>query len=146
MDSGLVATFIEAPLDIQRSVMIPEDHLQACNASGIMTAGNAAGNTEDLYNLIGENRAPPPLPEGFTPGGIVALVFSCIAAILGIISVVWSVLMPMRPLNMDSRLVINCFSACQRTLSLTDHRYGMAPITTQMPTTRPLEQAEEVGK
>lgn len=89
MDSGLVATFIEAPLDIQRSITIPDDHLQVCNISGSMTAGNAAGNTEDLYDLTGESRAPPPLPEGFTPGGIVALVFSCIAAVLGMVSIVW---------------------------------------------------------
>lgn len=89
MDSGLVATFIEAPLNIQQSITIPEDHLQVCNTSGVMTAGNAAGNTEDLYDLTGENRAPPPLPEGFTAGGIVALVFSCIAAVLGMISIVW---------------------------------------------------------
>lgn len=54
-----------------------------------MTAGNAAGNTEDLYDLTGENKAPPPLPEGFTPRGIVALVFSCIAAVLGMVSIVW---------------------------------------------------------
>lgn len=54
-----------------------------------MTAGNAAGNTEDFYDLTGGNRAPPPFPEGFTQGGIVALVFSCIAAVLGLISIVW---------------------------------------------------------
>lgn len=89
MDSGLVATFIEAPLNIQQSITIPEDHLQICNISGVMTAGNAAGNTEDLYDLTGENRAPPLLLEGFTAGGIVALVFSCIAAVLGMISIVW---------------------------------------------------------
>ena len=89
MDAGLVATFVEAPLDIQRTITIPEDHLQACNSGGVMTAGNAAGNTEDLYDLTGENKAPPPLPEGFTPRGIVALVFSCIAAVLGMISIVW---------------------------------------------------------
>lgn len=89
MDTGLAATFVEAPLDIQRTITIPEDHLQACNSGGVITAGNAAGNTEDLYDLTGENKAPPPLPEGFTPRGIVALVFSCIAAVLGMISIVW---------------------------------------------------------
>lgn len=54
-----------------------------------MTTGNAAGNTEDLYDLTGENKATPPLPEGFTSRGIVALVSSCIAAVLGLISIVW---------------------------------------------------------
>ena len=89
MDTGLVATLIEALLDIQQSITIPEDHLQACNSGDVMTGGNAAGNAEDLYDLTGENKAPPPLPEGFTPRGIVALVFSCIAAVLGTISIVW---------------------------------------------------------
>ena len=54
MDSGLVATFIEAPLNIQQSITIPEDHLQICNISGVMTAGNAAGNTEDLYEMLSQ--------------------------------------------------------------------------------------------
>lgn len=63
--------------------------MQVCNTSGTMTAGNAAGNTEDFYDLTGGNRAPPPFPEGFTQGGIVALVFSCVAAVLGLISIVW---------------------------------------------------------
>ena len=89
MDAGLVATLIEAPLDIQRTITLPEDHLQACNAGGVMTTGNAAGNTEDLYDLTGENKATPPLPEGLTSRGIVALVFSCIAAVLGLIPIVW---------------------------------------------------------
>ncbi|GFF43313.1 iron transport multicopper oxidase FET3 [Aspergillus udagawae] len=89
MDSGLAATFIEAPLELQKTLKIPEDHYQVCEASGTLTAGNAAGNTEDLYDLTGQNASPAPLPAGFTAKGIVALVFSCIAAILGLLSIAW---------------------------------------------------------
>lgn len=89
MDAGLVASMIEAPLDLQKTVSIPKDHYQACRASNTLYAGNAAGNTRDLFDLAGANTMPPPLPAGFTAGGIVALVFSCIAAILGLASIVW---------------------------------------------------------
>ena len=39
---------------------------------------------EDWMNLQGENLAPSPLPDGFTPRGIVALTFSIISALLGV--------------------------------------------------------------
>lgn len=89
MDSGLVATMIEAPLELQKTLTIPADHLLACKDSNTPTAGNAAGNTVDYSNLKGENRAPKPLPAGFTARGIVALVFSCIAAFLGMAAIAW---------------------------------------------------------
>ncbi|KAK1826320.1 Cupredoxin [Podospora conica] len=89
VQSGLMATFVEAPLDLQKTLEIPEDHYAACAANGVPTAGNAAGNTVDLLDLGGQNAPPDPLPSGFTPRGIVALVFSCIAGILGIAVVAW---------------------------------------------------------
>ncbi|KAH6695486.1 Cupredoxin [Plectosphaerella plurivora] len=87
--SGLMATFVEAPLDIQKSLILPQDHFDACSAAQIPTQGNAAANTKDLLDLSGQNAPPPPLPAGFTPRGIVAFVFSCIAGILGVIVVAW---------------------------------------------------------
>lgn len=53
------------------------------------TAGNAAGRTADLLDLSGEPAPPPPLPAGFTPRGIVALAFSCLAGVLGVAVVAW---------------------------------------------------------
>ncbi|KAF9885646.1 hypothetical protein FE257_012737 [Aspergillus nanangensis] len=94
MDSGLVATMVEAPLDLQKTLSIPEDQHQVCAASKTPTSGNAAGNTVDLYDLTGENTSSPPLPAGFTPRGIVALVFSCVAALLGLASITWYGLAP----------------------------------------------------
>ncbi|KAI5783572.1 Cupredoxin [Geopyxis carbonaria] len=88
--SGLVTTFVEAPLMLQANQSkIPDDHLAACKHLSIPTAGNAAGNTKDLLDLAGANLSPAPLPEGFTPRGIVALVFSIIAAFIGCGIIAW---------------------------------------------------------
>jgi iron transport multicopper oxidase len=89
MDQGLIATMIEAPLDVQKSLTIPQDHFDACTAGNIPQAGNAAANTVDFLDLTGANVAPGPLPDGFTPRGIVALTFSCIAALLGLAVISW---------------------------------------------------------
>ncbi|KAK8172072.1 putative ferrooxidoreductase Fet3 [Phyllosticta citrichinensis] len=89
LDAGLMMTFVEAPLAIQETIKIPQNHYDVCKASGELTAGNAAGNTVDLFDLTGENRSVDPLPAGFTTKGTVALVFSCIAAFLGMAAVAW---------------------------------------------------------
>jgi iron transport multicopper oxidase len=80
---------IEAPFDVQKMITIPDDHLQVCKDVNSPVAGNAAGNTEDLFDLSGENTAPGPLPAGFTARGVVALVFSCLSAFLGMAVIVW---------------------------------------------------------
>lgn len=76
---------IEDPLGLQKQLNgnIPSDHLASCAAGNVPTAGNAAGNTKDLLDLTGENKSPGTIPEGFTARGIVALVFSIIAAFVG---------------------------------------------------------------
>ncbi|KAJ4859040.1 multicopper oxidase domain-containing protein [Trichoderma breve] len=87
--SGLLATFVEAPLEIQKQFTIPDDHLAVCDAAGTPSKGNAAANTVDFLDLTGENRASKTIPGGFTPRGIVALVFSCLTGVLGVIVVAW---------------------------------------------------------
>lgn len=52
-------------------------------------AGNAAGNTEDFFDMKGANVSPEPLPAGFTARGVVALVFSILSAFLGIGVIAW---------------------------------------------------------
>jgi iron transport multicopper oxidase len=62
--SGLLATFIEAPLELQKSLTIPKDHFDVCAKGNVPIAGNAAGNTANLLDLSGENAPPGRLPEG----------------------------------------------------------------------------------
>lgn len=91
IDQGLVATMIEAPLEVQKSLTIPQGHFDACDVGNIPTTGNAAANTVDFLDLTGANAAPKPLPDGFTARGIVALVFSIISALLGLAVIAWYV-------------------------------------------------------
>ena len=88
MDQGLIATIVVAPEAIQ-GLEIPSDHYDACRAVGAPIRGNAAGNIMDVLDLTGENRPPPPLPAGFTAKGYVALFFSCISAIIGLLAISW---------------------------------------------------------
>jgi iron transport multicopper oxidase len=55
---GLTATIIEAPQELS-GLKIPADHLAACQAQGTLTAGNAAGNTNNYTDLTGANVYPP---------------------------------------------------------------------------------------
>jgi iron transport multicopper oxidase len=89
MMSGLAATFIEAPLELQAALKIPDDQYKICEVAGIKTSGNAVGDTTDVFDLDGETKPPGFIPAGFTARGIVALVFSCIAAFIGMAVIVW---------------------------------------------------------
>ena len=80
---------VEAPEELQSSLKILEEHTQGCKAQNLLTEGNAAGRTTDLLNLKGANLPPPRLPAGFTARGIVALVFSCLAAFIGMAVISW---------------------------------------------------------
>lgn len=55
---------VEAPLDLQNQLTIPQGHLDTCASQDIATVGNAAGNAVDFTNLKGENSPPDRLPEG----------------------------------------------------------------------------------
>ncbi|KAK4122896.1 multicopper oxidase [Parathielavia appendiculata] len=64
VQSGLMATFVEAPIEMQKTLTIPQDHLAVCEKAGVPTAGNAAGNSVDWLDLKGERTPPARLPEG----------------------------------------------------------------------------------
>lgn len=97
---------VEAPLEMQKTISIPDDHYKACDLAGTGTKGNAAGNTEDLLDLTGENKPPGRIPDGyvasfsefvgirlmlcrFTPKGIVAMTFSTVSALIGLAFIAW---------------------------------------------------------
>lgn len=62
--SGLMATFIEAPSELQKTLELPKDHIDACNAGQVPVVGNAAANVDNLLDLRGQNTPPDPLPAG----------------------------------------------------------------------------------
>ncbi|KAF7556174.1 hypothetical protein G7Z17_g1586 [Cylindrodendrum hubeiense] len=88
LSSGLAMLMIEAPEKIQERVSIPDDHYEVCKAASVPYKGNAAANTEDFFDLCGQNEQPAWIPAGFTKRGIIALVFSVISAVIGIVSIV----------------------------------------------------------
>lgn len=96
--SGLVATFVEAPRQLQKQFAtgLPASHVRACKDAQMPMQGNAAGNTVDFLDLGGENRSPGPIPAGFTARGIVALVFSVLAASAGCGAISWYGLVPIK--------------------------------------------------
>jgi len=69
---------------MQERLNIPQNHLDVCKAGGIPTEGNAAANSVDFLDLKGQNSQVGWLPEGFTARGVVALVFSCVSAVMGV--------------------------------------------------------------
>ena len=90
--AGLVATFVEAPQQLQQRVKFPEDMLKQCQMQNIPVTGNAANHTDSnggWLDLSGEPHAPPPIPAGFTAKGYVAMTGCVIAAIVGLITIVW---------------------------------------------------------
>ena len=88
MMQGLILTLIEDPETIQNteSQQLTDSHKQVCENLGVSLKGNAAGNFEDFTDLTGQNVQVKDLPAGFTKKGIVAMFFSCLAGILGMIS------------------------------------------------------------
>ena len=85
---GLAMVLIEAPLVLQETTTIPEQHYEVCRAAGVPFEGNAAAHDQDFLDLKGQNKQPAFLPGGFTARGIVALVFSVISALLGMAFIV----------------------------------------------------------
>jgi iron transport multicopper oxidase len=92
MSQGLIATMIEDPIGLQKSQPIeslPAQFTDLCKAQDVPMAGNAVGNTVDVFNLNGQDAQSGDLPAGFTARGIVALVFSVLCAFLGMAVIAW---------------------------------------------------------
>ena len=89
LEQGLAFQLIEDPQGIQKNEKITDNHKQICEKVGVPWEGNAAANSKDYLNLKGENVQHKRLPTGFTARGIVALVFSCIAGVLGLATIAY---------------------------------------------------------
>jgi iron transport multicopper oxidase len=88
LSQGLGMLLIEAPTQMQERLSISQQHYDVCQSAGVPTTGNAAGNSENFLDLAGQPKQQSFLPSGFTARGIVALVFSCISAVLGVAFIV----------------------------------------------------------
>uniref|UniRef100_A0A060SW95 ARAD1A02948p n=1 Tax=Blastobotrys adeninivorans TaxID=409370 RepID=A0A060SW95_BLAAD len=88
LTQGLAMVFVEAPEKL-KDMTLPQSHKDTCDAVGMPWKGNAAANDDDFLDLTGQNAQAPDLPAGFTARGIVALVFSCISAFLGMGMITW---------------------------------------------------------
>lgn len=86
---GLAIVLVEDPKGIQetQSQHLTANGLQVCSNANVLSEGNAAGNTDDMFNLKGENIQEKKIPSGFTGKGIVAMTFSCLAGILGVLMI-----------------------------------------------------------
>ncbi|AOA62477.1 Ferro-O2-oxidoreductase [Komagataella phaffii CBS 7435] len=87
LDQGLALVLIEDPLSIQSQQNLDDNWKRMCEVNNMPYVGNAAANTENFLDLTDENVQVKNLPAGFTARGIVALVFSCIAGILGCVAI-----------------------------------------------------------
>lgn len=103
---GLALTLVEAPNEIQStpSQQLTENHKSVCQAIGMQTEGNAAGNTQNYLDLTGENIQRKNIPDGFTKKGIIAMTFSCLAGILGLITIAIYGLMDMK--NVEEKVIV----------------------------------------
>ncbi len=88
MASGLAMTFIEAPEVLATQVKVPPENFAACSAAAVPSSGNAAANVANFLDLSGQNAQPDDIPDGWTPRGEVAMAFSVLSAVLGVISIV----------------------------------------------------------
>ncbi|KAG7191864.1 ferroxidase fet3 [Scheffersomyces spartinae] len=104
LQQGLAFVLVEAPLQIQETETqhLTEGSIRICkNSNNGLYEGNAAGNKDNFLDLKGENVQHKPLPAGFTARGIVALVFSCLAGILGLVAITYYGLSDLKNVEMD---------------------------------------------
>lgn len=86
LESGLAATFIEAPDVAQQRMTLPEQFENTCKAVGMVYNGNAAGNQG--LDLTGAPSGVTLLYDGFTAAGKGAMAGCCLAALLGMLAII----------------------------------------------------------
>jgi iron transport multicopper oxidase len=77
---------------MQERIKFPDEMRQQCILQGVPVEGNAANHTDKnggYFDLSGEDSAPDPLPAGFTAKGYGAMAGCCIAAVMGLITIIW---------------------------------------------------------
>ncbi|KIJ51820.1 multicopper oxidase [Sphaerobolus stellatus SS14] len=88
LDAGLAVSFIEAPLEAQKSIKAPSYVDSQCLAQGLPISGNAAGHNSTT-DLTGLPLGPYPQNNGWHARGIGAMAGCVLSAVLGWIAVGW---------------------------------------------------------
>ena len=89
LEQGLAITLVEAPAQLRENPKDSPATLSCLRCRWCSYRWDAAANTENFLDLTGQNVQEPDLPPGFTARGIVALVFSCVAAFVGMGAIAW---------------------------------------------------------
>ncbi|KIX04681.1 uncharacterized protein Z518_05551 [Rhinocladiella mackenziei CBS 650.93] len=91
--TGLVATMIEAPIELQqqrRSQPLPADHIGACVATGTPATENDPGQVDDLLDVQNENDPTQGKPEGVSiSDAVVSLAAGSVLVMTGLVFLVW---------------------------------------------------------
>ncbi|AET37747.1 ferroxidase FET5 Ecym_1526 [Eremothecium cymbalariae DBVPG len=87
LEQGLAAMFIEAPLQLQAIESLSDNYKELCAAANIPLSGNAAGHSDDWFNMDGLKTQPKPLPSGFTAKGYFAFFLTTIVGLFGLYTV-----------------------------------------------------------
>ncbi|RCH93210.1 hypothetical protein CU097_009834 [Rhizopus azygosporus] len=86
LESGLAATFIEAPDVVQQRMKLPQSFIDTCKAANLPYEGNAAG--KQGLDLKGAPDGIYLIYDGFTAKGKGAMAGCIIAALLGMASII----------------------------------------------------------
>ncbi|CAK9439797.1 uncharacterized protein LODBEIA_P38970 [Lodderomyces beijingensis] len=87
LEQGLALVLVEDPHEIQKlQGNISDNHAKACKEVQVPTQGNAAGHMSFL-DLRGQNLQQPPLPNGFTGKGYLAMAVCTSIALYGLGSI-----------------------------------------------------------
>ncbi|KAF9989990.1 ferroxidase fet3 [Mortierella antarctica] len=88
LEAGLAMTLVEAPEVMPSVLTVDPRHYEHCEALGIPYRGNAAGHAG--LDMTGANEGTVRLAPGrFKAKGVVALVCTVVAALVGLVAVVW---------------------------------------------------------
>jgi iron transport multicopper oxidase len=89
VQAGLGMILLSAPLEMQKSITVPQSVIDGCKKRSISTSGNLFGlNSLDMSK---DQDPPKRYPETFTPKGIWALAGTIMCAFLGLASVIYYV-------------------------------------------------------
>ncbi|KAJ2608512.1 ferroxidase fet3 [Coemansia sp. RSA 1365] len=87
IEGGLNMVIVEAPDVMQQRLHVPKQIYNHCASAGIPTSGNAAGRKG--VDLEGLPTGPFPYPFGWTRKAKGALAGCVIAALIGILAIIW---------------------------------------------------------